>query len=365
MLVGIDSLDLGLYVVWDYQRWDELQPEMEARKLRALGESGPMLWLPESSQGPVTIWGSGKGTSGYRYHVQTAEMHLFIQCRRDPKSSPNVYVSINARTIWTYGVTGAVGRLLALMRDLGPVRVDRIQPSRVDMAVDVLAPAGFSFDHLRSALVAKSRKLHPWIDGDVLETFYVGEGKSPIQLRVYQKGLEIVKKDKLWFLPLWGLDKPDGVWRVEFQLRRNMLKAYGIDSVEELQAKAGGLWRMLAEEWASFRLHNDTNTTRRSVEPWWAVVQGCAPAFGDVVDVERRKLVDVVGSVDRIVSSVSGYLKSFAARVGARDVDVALMDLMHRVKLHLESRGDFAQAVAVRAVRAGVPDEVAQSAVPF
>ena len=86
-------------------------------------------------------------------------------------------------------------------------------------------------------------------------------------MRLYDKSLEIAIHDKMWFLPLWGLDTNQDVWRVEFQLRRPCLHNLKINSVDGWLAKRSTLWHYLTSSWFRLVLDDDAHVSRRTVHP--------------------------------------------------------------------------------------------------
>lgn len=130
---------------------------------------------------------------------------------------------------------------------------------------------------------------------DKLETFYVGAPGAEIRLRIYDKGKEIGKTGKEWFLPLWGRDGPEDIWRVEFQLRREALKDLDIDNLDDLVSALGGIWRYLTEEWFSLRQHDNKRQNRRSLFPWWKEVQQIKK-FGLADTIKRKESSETLPS---------------------------------------------------------------------
>ena len=190
------------------------------------------------------------------------------------------------RRFWRLGVTQAVSLVWRLLEDLGGT-VDAIQPSRVDLCADFHIPGGLALGFLRRHRVSRSRATRHFETGDRLETYYVGSGQSPITARVYDKGLEIQKSRKAWFLPLWQREDGTDIWRVEFQFRRRALKTFQINTMEALSAKIAGLWLVVTSHWLTFRRRDDPRPTRRTLHPWWKAVVACAEQFGVPVEVDR------------------------------------------------------------------------------
>jgi hypothetical protein len=103
---------------------------------------------------------------------------------------------------------------------------------------------------------------------------YIGGKDSDLLCRIYDKAKEAGTTGKEWFLKLWKLDQLLDIWRIEFQLRRSVLKQFGIDTLEDLIQRSGGVWAELTSSWLSFRLHDNPNTARRSIHPWVASSAG-------------------------------------------------------------------------------------------
>src|SRR4051812_29772357 len=94
--------------------------------------------------------------------------------------------------------------------------------------------------------------------------------------------------EKLWFLDIWKRETCTDVWRVEFQLRRELLKQFNVDTIDELVTQSGGMWRYLTDEWLSFRVHDNNNATRRTPHLWWSTVQEIGSDFGSQIQIKRE-----------------------------------------------------------------------------
>lgn len=108
-------------------------------------------------------------------------------------------------------------------------------------------------------------KIFEYMRGRHYETFQLGKNNL---VRIYDKYRELkARPQKMWETHLWGEHKDcKTVTRVEFQLRRELLKQLGINTLDDLQSRIGEIWAYLTQMW--FRL--DT--------PWWAAVQSAFKA---------------------------------------------------------------------------------------
>lgn len=333
LLAGFDTLDLGLYVAWEDQAWIGIIKNLNHHKGLAT-YSRPSLWK-DTEAGPCLVMPGGKGAN-YKWHIQFPDMHIFIAPFDKPKNLPNVYVSPNAKSLWTRGVDQVVDSITNLIAELGG-EVAMVQVSRVDLAADYDLGAGLSLDFLRSHCVSRTRSTQHYEENGQLETFYLGRKKSPIQARFYDK-LKLVDKriESSFFRPIWG--PTQNVWRVEFQVRRATLRQFDINSIDDLKAKAGGLWTHLTEQWLSLRIPDNTNTKRRTLDPWWGDVQRLAELFGPSC-VLCRTSIDIP-KVDAAwyIARIAGCLPSIAARLGISDFEQMLRRVIAEVRLKLAEK---------------------------
>ena len=346
LLVGVDTLDLGLYVHWGVD-WERLRDFLDEQKAFATGREPRT--IQTRSLGPCLVLPGGKAPM-YRFHLQRPDCHLFIAVGGKPGKWPNVYVSMDSAHLRRRGVAESVKAVKLLIEDLGGWVV-RIVPSRCDLAVDVHLPGGLTSAFLEGHGVGRSRKVQIVKERGALETFYVGGKGSDILLRIYDKAREIKVSGKEWLRDLWQYQGPD-VWRFEFQIRRNVLRQFRVKSVVDLAAKLGGIWKRLTGEWYSLRLPGEANTTRRDVHPGWSVVQGCASRFGAVLDVKRVFESERPAKVRWYVSHGAGCFLGFAVLRGLEDQQKAAEAFMREILEHWRGR-DFKEAYGVKAIKNG------------
>jgi hypothetical protein len=165
-----------------------------------------------------------------------------------------------------------------------------------------------------------------------IETLDFGKHTSPVSCCIYHKTAEIRQKSpaKVWFHDLWKRNGWDGeaeVWRVEFRLTREFLRAASIETAEDLPDRISALWDYCAgrpggavdglpDGWLRYVTPtNDTNRARWPVHAAWAVIQGAFlqedDGLGPIVRVRKREK-----NIERGLASVIGYLSTLAAWVG-------------------------------------------------
>ena len=241
---GIDTLDLSFYVQWPS---DRLHNRLAALREDAMGTDGIQ---PDNCD--YLVLPSGKPPM-YRYHLEYREGEVFLSDNPEVTNHPNVYVSISAKTLWLQGLDEAVAIFRRHIQALGGV-IESIVPSRVDLAADLVIPGGLSFDFLRPTWSPMPASVGPGSTASAFETFYIGVGD--LQVRIYDKSAEILHSGKVFFFDVWRNRLPDigegvaHVWRVEGQIRRPVLKQYGIDALDGFASCLPGLWQAITN-WAS------------------------------------------------------------------------------------------------------------------
>lgn len=159
-----------------------------------------------------------------------------------------------------------------LGQGVGPLRFG---VSRLDLHADF---QGWDIDgdkRGRFICRAERRDLHE--AGDRLTGFEFGRrGTGTVCARVYDKTAEQAQKGTDFWLDIWGERFRPGqpVHRVEFELGRQGLREFGVDTPCEAVEAAGALWASVTEDWLTYRSPGaDDNRSRWLVAPEWLDVQ--------------------------------------------------------------------------------------------
>lgn len=349
LLCGIDSLDLGLYVTWG-SNWKQRLKMLDKKKQQARVKGGLLISLPS---GRTCIFKPGGKGENYRFHLQFEAYNLFIGKAARPGKSPNVYLSISAKTLWLNGIDTALSWITEDLKTIGGGSIQFIKVSRVDFCCDFWIPGGFSYEFLRSHKVTRNDKNKLFMDKNNLETCYIGDAKSPIELRIYNKGLEVKKEGiKLWFLDLWKRESTENIWRVEFQLRRPALKEFGINSLDDLKEKKAGLWLHLTTKWFSLRLPDNEKAERRTVHPFWCAVLECFGQNATGNEVQRVYRQEVTAPVEWYLSHIDGCLSSLSALRGIKKRNDAINELQSLLNKRNNEK-DFETSCIKKAIQRG------------
>ena len=156
--------------------------------------------------------------------------------------------------------------------------------------------------------------------------FSFGTHASAISAVIYNKSQYIRTKEPAsdYFCKIWennGYDGKQDVWRVEFRLKRDVLRdfkvegvCHGIDNAYQLPDFLEGMWQYCTGQWMRYVVPDltDSNRTRWPIRPIWQEIQ---TAFVDLVPVaelgpvirERKRVVNIERIVPQIVGCAMTY----------------------------------------------------------
>ena len=244
-------------------------------------------------------------SSGYPYLLGNADFQ--IAC--GPYNNPPFYVTFRSEALWREGARALHDRLCSWARGLGYHEAKPEKLSRVDYCFDYHVPRiDFDEDNFVS-LSAKDRQHR---EGRKLQTFTFGKGD--VVLRVYDKVAEIYQQSgKVGMFDLWGVDFK--VWRIEWQCRKEILKRFGISTLDDWDALQGDLLRTLATEHDTLRIKGtDGNRSRWALHPLWVDLQQRIDELDaqGVVRVDGRA-AGLKEQERRLTIMIYGYYKRYAA----------------------------------------------------
>jgi hypothetical protein len=179
-------------------------------------------------------------------------------------NQPSFYVTLRSAALWRQGALSLHEMFLAWAGSVGlvPDRPEKL--SRADFAFDYwLSAVDFTPDNVVSLSSKDSQHRE---DGAVQTITY---GKSDVVLRLYNKVVEIEQQSqKVWLFDLWGVK--ENVWRIEWQVRKDVLRRFSLRTFEDLFDGQGDVLRYLATEHDSLRVPvADTNRSRWPLHPLW------------------------------------------------------------------------------------------------
>ncbi len=253
-------------------------------------------------------YGSSSG-----YPLVLDHPHFTIECGEF--NSPAFFVTFRSQALWEHGAKALHEVFLtwAGSVDLLVIRPESL--SRVDFTFDYwLSAVDFNADHV----VSQSSKESQYREDGRLQT--LNFGKSDVVLRIYDKIAEIAQQsDKVWFFELWGVR--EGVWRIEWQVRKDVLRRFGIRTFQDLFDGQADVLRYLASEHDSLRVPtSDSNRSRWPLHPLWQDLLALIETFqcqGVHREIDPQAALNA--QLARIAISVYGYQKRVAAILSLQD----------------------------------------------
>ena len=193
------------------------------------------------------------------------------------KLLPLAYVQVSSEYLAAVGVEEAELGLRFCIESLGLVEGEAMV-ARVDLFVDFIS--SLDFDSVPVGhWITRAEEKAKYYQRDRFSGWTVGRG-GDISARLYDKTLEIQKSKKYWLHEPWrasGWDGEQKVWRMEFQIKREALKALGVRTVPELVAKRHNLWQYLCEDYLRLAQPSETDQTRSRWpnHPLWDSLGAC------------------------------------------------------------------------------------------
>lgn len=263
---GIDSL----YVSYRGKLYREQANALF--RLRALAQSNldRDQTLATYSHGGHHFMVSGRRTPKFAYLLDSPCYHLSL-ASAGGGLMPMAYVQVKSAWLTEHGVRGVVDELTEIIEKLGVIE-EGPTISRTDLFVD--AVTGLELGTLRRHnWVTRARTIDDY-GGSLCSTGFVFGRGGNIVCRFYDKTEEIKKSGKEYLKVLWsqeGWDPGETVHRLEFQLRGDGLRQFGISEVERLLEQCAGLWRYCTGYWLKLVVPNPEDDTRSRwpVHPVW------------------------------------------------------------------------------------------------
>ena len=247
---GFDTIKLGYYVEWaDMGRLTQIIEtaiDNDRRNVTTEIAGEPQAYDPVPRSRKYR-WGFSSGG---------ISIHLSNQAAPDADDpAPNVWVEWQPMAVARRGIDACreeTERRINLWG--GHIGLHKV--SEVHMTADCALPLlrEHWFDQQQPLYATRSRSRQ-----EITETTEMASGKkwkylrvgtSQLMCRIYNKALELqTNYHKSWERFLWTNPQTTIATRVEFQLRREAIKTFGIDTLDDLKAKATALWHYLTHQW--------------------------------------------------------------------------------------------------------------------
>lgn len=299
----------------------------------------------DSSKGSWMRWRL-RGDNGFTLLLMNSDQSNGIQPNASIRVPSIPLMQKTAKAIW--------GDIQFIVDGMGAI-LENAKLSRVDPCVDL---AGVDIEEFAAPfrndwVVTKAKKRATYFQALPMGEYYSGSkstgftvGNSKQMVRVYEKLVEAKNSpEKLALLRAnrWGC-LPDHAVRVEFQLSRDALKNFGVDTVDDWFAKRASICHRLTTKW--FRLTSgpvDRKHADRSEmnDRWKEVVEAFQSWTGlpdGAVDLTALAKTEVDNS--RLANSAVGFLIGLMARGSRiiRDNDDFLREAVFEIQQAIADR---------------------------
>ena len=213
-----------------------------------------------------------KGASLFPYILEDGAFR--IQLSRPGHKAPMAYVKVSAKYLAHVGPVEAERHLYAVLSELGEIK-ESANVSRIDLFVDFQSSVDMeSWD--RHAWVTRAASINAYAVSGQFSGWSVGLGGA-ISARLYNKLLEIIVSGKEWIVPLWqkgGWDGQGMIWRLEFEMKREVLTQKGLSKLYQVLNHLNGLWSYATTEWLRLTIPSDDDKTRSRwpIHPLWLLL---------------------------------------------------------------------------------------------
>jgi hypothetical protein len=367
--IGFDRLKYGLHVEWSSERLLDIlgEAKRDAQDKRTVIPIN----LNVGEDHVYNVHATGR-RGGYAFRISKADISIFFSVRKKYMDTPNIWVDIGSSACWSPGYKTVMKRIEDLIQLFGG-KIRKTGVSEVHLCSDFI---GCEISNLGiqnfSQWITRATKFHTHYDcskfsgvsldqshgklgisnskfdevGIVVENG-ISVGLGDIALRIYDKVLEMKRQPakQCVFASVWGKDEYNDqpVTRVEFQIRRPVLRQLKVNSLEDLLKKVGGIWEYCTTSWARFcenpvdkkNRHHDRSETHT----FWKEVQELVPKWEGYQHVKRQKLLPQKDKI-QLMDMAGGCLINVAAiyRLEPDDIPyftnrmISLMDTWLREK---------------------------------
>ena len=187
-----------------------------------------------------------RGARYYSYILEDNWYHIQITASKK-KMVPTLYIQIASELLNCLGHEYALYKLREIVSNLLIV-IEAEKISRADIFVDFATNRDFEKIEKQSWITRAEDTVKRW-KREKFTGWSIGRG-GQISARLYEKTVEIKKSHKEYLHEIWsnqGWDKEQGVWRLEFQLRREFLGQMSVKMFSDLLSNVNDVWRYWKE----------------------------------------------------------------------------------------------------------------------
>lgn len=283
---------------------------------------------------------SPKGSRQFSFQVKDNWFSIQISKSKTSNRSklPLAYVQISSELLTFTSLNEILNHLNQIISKIGVI-TEPPTISRLDLCLDYVPYFDVEDINFRQWRTRAS-KLNPFYEHRKLTGWQIGS--RGIMARLYNKSLEIKKSKKDYLKPLWGQSGWNGqadVWRMEFQVRREVLKNLGLNYPTQIHELSPSLWKYACTQWLELvKPTSDKTTCRWPVsDEWKEITQACTST--ECESLKRVSKQRIPKDSYLYVNGIAAF-SSFMAREGINDLGEALGEFLNRAKeYHLTAKG--------------------------
>jgi hypothetical protein len=142
-------------------------------------------------------------------------------------------------------------------------------------------------------------------------------GSGHIMARLYDKAREINQKSKkYWMYDIWNiqedsLSEDERIIRVEFQLKREVIKELIDCDIFITLEYLDQIWGYCTQQWLKFQDNPGEHHSKRNTFPWWETIQNGFQGIQNPTPFVRTKSISQ--SKKQIISQMNGLLTTLQA----------------------------------------------------
>lgn len=340
---NFDKLKIGFYCSFSVDDRKKVFAVLDSKRAVARENDAAVSVIDFGSDWLFQCHAAGK-KGGFGYHISRDDVHLFFSTRENISQTPNLYLEIGSKSCWRPGHLLVVGQIIDFINFLGGV-IENHKVSEVHLCCDVV---GQKIGELpvsdRSNWVCRVHQTGTFqkyenLRGVTAVSFADSElsGRGQIQVSGVSMGskctIHSVVYDKIYegrrhpekqavFLDAWGESDWEGlaVTRVEYHLKREILKQFQIDTYDQLIENSDNVWAYLTGEWQRLVVPGQVDRENRHqdralLHPFWQEIQ--TVKFGDGWSRDLiRETPPPSADIETMIRSMAGYALSLGVIVG-------------------------------------------------
>lgn len=331
---GIDSL----YVSFKGILKDDIKTQLEKKKLQAQSGDERERALAKMIVEDHCFEVKDKGKGFYAYVLADAWYHIQVSSS-EGKTLPPVYVQISSEVLFRIGIDNSMNQLRNVINTLF-IRLDSETISRADLFVDFMTDV--NLESIREIeWIRRAKRLDKYWMEKTFTGWSIGLGGG-ISARLYNKTKEIETSHKEYIKSAWELKgwcEGQTVWRLEFELKRILLKQMSVNTLSDLMVLCNDIWRYCTHDWLRLAIEENTvNRNRWDTHPLWNMLQQVKHQPGDYSGIMRSISKGNIPNERSLFLNGLGYLTDFAAFKGFDTIDeLTVLGFLFDLRIYLES----------------------------